>query len=155
MNRKNGSGAGMFMMEMIVAVFFFILCASTCILVFVKADSLSRRARDTNGGVVAAESVAEVWKAGGTEGLTDRFQAQVQAGADEVKICWDREWNAVADEADASYLGVLSWEAQDGLETARIAVSRTGGGQTGGDQTAGAGAELFSMTAARYLPERS
>lgn len=140
MNRKNSSGAGMFMMEMIVAVFFFILCASTCILVFAKADSMSRFAKDTNNGVVAAESMAEVWKAEGTSGLDIRFHAQIDH--DQARILWDREWNAVLDEMTAEYIGELSWEADGRLETAQILIRRADGKT-----------ELFSMTAARYLPD--
>lgn len=78
-NRKNSSGAGLFLMEMIMAVFFFILCASTCIMVFVKADGMSRTARDINRSVVEAESIAEVWKLRGAEGLQAQFGAQPAA----------------------------------------------------------------------------
>lgn len=141
MNKKNGSGTGLFMMEMIVAVCFFILCASTCILVFVKADTMSRLARDTNSGVVAAESMAEVWKAEGSDGLAARLEAQIDGN--QGKIFWDKNWNPVTGAAEAAYLGELTWEAQDGLETARIAVSRTDN------------QELFSMTVSRYLREQS
>lgn len=141
MNKKNGSGTGLFMMEMIVAVCFFILCASTCILVFVKADTMSRLARDTNSGVVAAESMAEVWKAEGSDGLAARLEAQIDGN--QGKIFWDKSWNTVTGAADAAYLGELTWEAQDGLETAQIVVSRTDN------------QELFSMTVSRYLREQS
>lgn len=141
MNKKNGSGTGLFMMEMIVAVCFFILCASTCILVFVKADTMSRLARDTNSGVVAAESMAEVWKAEGSDGLAARLEVQIDGN--QGKIFWDKNWNPVTGAADAAYLGELTWEAQDGLETAQIVVSRTDN------------QELFSMTVSRYLREQS
>ena len=70
MRRKQHSG--IFMMEMIMVVFFFILCASICILVFVKADRMSRDAADLNQSVLIAQSVAEVWKLEGTEGLKQR-----------------------------------------------------------------------------------
>lgn len=143
MSKKNSSGEGMFMLEMIVAVFFFILCASICIRVFVKADSMSRLARDTNNGVLAAESVAEVWKAEGSEGLGGRFRAKT--GESVARLFWDREWNAIADEADASYLGEVSWSGDAGLWTARIVIRRAG--QKGGT-------DLFEMTAARYVPDR-
>lgn len=141
MNKKNRSGAGLFMMEMIVAVFFFILCASTCILVFVKADTMSRLARDTNSGVMAAESMAEVWKTEGTDGLVVRLDAQ--ADGKRVEVFWDKNWNTVSGEADAAYKGELVWEAQDGLENAQIMVSRMDG------------KELFSMTVSRYLRDQS
>lgn len=141
MNKKNRSGAGLFMMEMIVAVFFFILCASTCILVFVKADTMSRLARDTNSGVMAAESMAEVWKTEGTDGLVVRLDAQ--ADGKRVEVFWDKNWNTVSGEADAAYKGELVWEVQDGLENAQVMVSRMDG------------KELFSMTVSRYLRDQS
>ena len=58
MSRKQHSG--IFMMEMIIVVFFFILCSSVCILVFVKGDRMSRDAADLNQSVLIAQSVAEV-----------------------------------------------------------------------------------------------
>ncbi len=76
MNRKHPSGV--FMMEMIAVVFFFILCAGICIKTFVKADIMSREAADLNQGVLIAQSVAEVWKAEGPEGLEKKFQAYGQ-----------------------------------------------------------------------------
>lgn len=75
MSRKQHSG--IFMMEMIMVVFFFILCSSVCILVFVKGDRMSRDAADLNQSVLIAQSVAEVWKLEGSEGLKQRFGASV------------------------------------------------------------------------------
>lgn len=72
MNRKNGSGSGMFMMEMILAVFFFLLCSGICVTAFVKADRMSHLAQDTNQAVVIAENMAEIWKAGGRELLEEK-----------------------------------------------------------------------------------
>ena len=63
-------------MEMLVVVGFFIICASICVLVFVKADNISRDARDINQAVLRAQSLAEELKAGQTlmwsEMLPDR-----------------------------------------------------------------------------------
>lgn len=71
MNRKNHSG--IFMMEMIAVVLFFILCAVICIQTFVKADIISRKASDLNQCVRITQSVAEIWKADGQEGLKEQF----------------------------------------------------------------------------------
>lgn len=78
MNKKHQSGV--FMMEMTAVVFFFILCAAICIQTFVKADVLSRRALDLNQGVFIAQSVAEVFKAEGQEGLQKQLRAKGEAG---------------------------------------------------------------------------
>ena len=59
--KKSGLGTSVFMMEMIVVVFFFSLCAAVCILLFVKADHMSRLAADTNQAVTKAESIAEIF----------------------------------------------------------------------------------------------
>lgn len=73
---KKKQHSGVFMMEMIMVVFFFIICASICILVFVKGDRMSREAMDLNRSVLIAQSVAEVWKEEGGEGLESRFGAR-------------------------------------------------------------------------------
>lgn len=139
MNKKNSSGTGMFMMEMIAAVFFFILCASICILVFVKADGMSRLARDMNRSVAAAESVAEVWKAEGMEGLSVRCEAA--GDADKVYIYWDGNWNPVTETEKPRFFGEMIRTADGPMEKAEISVTRLEDGK-----------ELFSMTEARYLP---
>lgn len=78
MNRKSHSGV--FMMEMIAVVFFFILCAGICIQTFAKADFISREASDLNRAVFIAQSGGEVFKAKGREGLKDTFSAFGQQG---------------------------------------------------------------------------
>ena len=51
-------------MEMLVVVGFFIICASICVLVFVKATTSAKDARDINQAVLKAQSLAEELKAG-------------------------------------------------------------------------------------------
>jgi hypothetical protein len=81
---RGNSGSGLFLMEMIVAVFFFMICVSICILGFAKSDHMSRNAKNLNQAILAAESTAEIWKAAGDEGLEKQMQFAVdpQAGSD-------------------------------------------------------------------------
>lgn len=71
MNKKQSSGSGIFLMEMIVVVFFFIICAAVCMLAFAKSDHLSRLAADRNQAVLMAQSMVEVWKLEGMDGLDE------------------------------------------------------------------------------------
>ena len=91
MNKKNGSGSGMFMLEMIMAVFFFLLCSGICVMAFVKADRMSHLAQDTNQAVMIAESMAETWKVGGKELLEEKTGAisskSEETEKDEVRSC--------------------------------------------------------------------
>ncbi len=66
MSRNRGSGSGPFLMEMVIAAGFFMLCVAVCVSAFVMADHLSRVGQDVNHGVLAAESLVERVKAGNT-----------------------------------------------------------------------------------------
>ena len=69
--RKSGMGSSVFMMEMIMVVFFFCLCAAVSSLLFARADSMSRLAADTNQAVLKAENLAEIFKSGGMDHYQD------------------------------------------------------------------------------------
>ncbi|MCI8659005.1 MAG: hypothetical protein HFG54_01985 [Lachnospiraceae bacterium] len=70
---KGSSGSGLFLMEMIVVVFFFVICASQCILAFATSERMSRQGQDLNQAVTMAESIVEVWKTEGVDGLVNRL----------------------------------------------------------------------------------
>lgn len=121
MNKQQSSGTGSFLMELMMVICFFILCASICMLAFAKADHLSRLAADRNRAVLAAESIAEVWKLEGLEGaleLQEEFRKEIPELQVEVQVNSD----------------------EMGLETARIQVMRNS------DQE-----ELFLLEAGRYV----
>lgn len=134
MNRKSGSGSGPFLMEMLVVVGFFMICASICVLVFVKADRISREARDTNQAVEKAESLAEELKAG-----QEPQWSAVLPGKDDKDeheemhaLYWDREWRSVKPSGSAPYLGIVCRNTADGMEQADIVIMRYGiGGREG------------------------
>lgn len=138
MKHKRDSGTAMFLMEMIAVVCFFILCASICILVFVRANNLSRLAKDTNRASLAAESVAEVWKAEDTEGLAGRLDMS----GDEVSglIFWDSQWNCVGQADEAGYEAKITMTEEGRVGTAQIKIVRLE------DDT-----ELFALTAKKIL----
>lgn len=145
MNRKGSSG--LFLMEMIVAVFFFVVCASTCILAFAKSDSMSRLAKDKNGAAVAAQSVVEIWKAEGTDGLENRLGLEVRAD-EGFGILWDKGWQprtegVLKDSAPAYTADVTITDGGEGIERLQVSVSRYE------EKT-----PLFELEAARYRTEK-
>lgn len=121
MNRKNRSNV--MMMEMIVAVFFFLLCAAVCIQAFVKADLLSKRAADLNQSVLIAQSTAEIWKAEGEAGLIHRFNGvKKDSPVETYTMMFDKKGNA-ADQSQAVYYGEVKVISE--LE-AEVTVSKAG-----------------------------
>ncbi len=136
MMNKRDSGTAMFLMEMIAVVCFFILCAGVCILTFVKADRLSCLARDTNYASLAAESVAEIWKAQEEEGLESRFL--MSKDGESGVIYWDSQWNPVEDAEAADYRAEIGLTKEGLMEEAQIRIRRLEDG-----------AELFELDAKR------
>ncbi len=86
MNSRKGSGSGIFLMEMIMVCGFFLLCAAVCIRVFIQADHMSRRAREMNQSVLAAESLADRWKVGAAE------NEGPSGGGWPDQVSWDQDW---------------------------------------------------------------
>lgn len=134
MNRKSGSGSGIFLMEMMMVVLFFMLCASICVLAFVKSENMSRLAAERNQAVLVAESVAEIWKLEGAEGLEARMHAReilvdregtaLQEGSSH--IGWDADWQCV-DGTGQVYHGWLQETREDnGLATLTIQIQKNG-----------------------------
>lgn len=140
MKNKRDSGTALFLMEMIAVVCFFILCASVCILVFVRANNLSRLARDTNQASLAAESVAEIWKAEAEDGLAARFH--MSRDGDMGVIYWDSQWNVTEEEILTGYAAIVNLETKEHTEEAQIQILRSE------DKT-----ELFLLTVKR-IPDR-
>ncbi|HCD42478.1 MAG TPA: hypothetical protein DEQ64_01830 [Lachnoclostridium sp.] len=121
MHRKHPSGV--FMMEMIAVVFFFILCSGICIKTFVTADFMSREAADLNQGVLIAQSVAEVWKDHGPEGLVKRFQAYgPEDGSESYVMGFDGAGNPC--EKEKTVFGVKAEVSEPGQT--EVTVSRNG-----------------------------
>ena len=157
MSKKSGSGSGPFLMEMLVVVGFFIICASICVLVFVKADNISKDARDINQAVLKAQSLAEELKAGQalrwSEMLPDRNiwehladadggnQEQVQWNQELVQsegyegihtMYWNSSWEETEPDSEPAFLGVIYTGTVDKMERADILIVRYGRGANKG-----------------------
>jgi hypothetical protein len=93
MNRKSHSGV--FLIEMIGVVFFFLLCAGICTRIFIKADLISREAADLNRAVLIAQSSGEVYKERGMEGLKETFSLQKEEKADSYLMKFDKNGESI------------------------------------------------------------
>lgn len=135
MNRKSGSKSGLFMMEMLAVVFFFILCASICIMVYVRANNMSQLGQDTHKSVNMAQSLAEYLHAYGEEGLAEYFGGEEREG--EYFFYWDRNWKPVNGEANAVYAACVSVAREDHMMKGTISITK-------------GSASLFQLDTQRY-----
>ena len=137
LNGKGGSGSGLFLMEMIVVVFFFVLCASQCILAFATSERMSRPGRNLNPAVTMAESIVEVWKAEGVDGLTGRlkFEKREENGAIAYEAALDENWRPVGSvqpapgqDGAAPHRARLQLQEEDGIVTAVVVMENSPNG---------------------------
>lgn len=103
MNSRKRSGSGIFLMEMIMVCGFFLLCAAVCIQVFMRSDAMSRLAREKNQAVLAAESLAETWKAEGTEGFAALQGRPLADGEVVYTLFFDKNWMISGDAPENAY----------------------------------------------------
>lgn len=98
MSKNNYSKSELFLMEFIVVILFFSLCAAICISGFVKANNVSEASEKLNHAVILAQSIAEKIKA--TSGNVEEYSGHYE---------------------DRYYLEVKTWVEQEIL-TAEIQV---------------------------------
>ena len=105
MNQRSRST--LFLMEQLIVVATFALCAAACIKILTASYFMAIETRNTNNAIRAAESSAECYKAvSGDIGKT----AEMMGGAKETVgasgaavVYYDKDWNACA-EKDAAFL---------------------------------------------------
>lgn len=129
MQHKHTSFA--FLMEMLWVCGFFILAACIFLLVFVKADHMSRGASNLNQAVLAAENAVE-------DVFAEYSGAEAEAG--EEQLYFDRSWNPLANGEGAEFFITVQTGFSDGfLHVTATAAARNG-------------AEIYKLEGGRFIP---
>lgn len=138
--RVRPTGTGLFMIELVMAVGIFALCAAVCVGLFVRAETLSRGSADRDQAVAAARSASEAFRARGGD---LEAAAQVLEGAriadGSLVVGYDESWRATV--SGAVYTLTLAPVAAEGYALAEVTV-------TGGDGETLAGWEVAALEAA-------
>ena len=100
--------SGLFMIELLIAVGVFTLCAAVCVGLFVRSEVMSRESADLTRAVAEARNVAECWKATGGDFMrTAELCGPGVYRGEQIVISFDRDWNR----REPSYLD--SMDSQD------------------------------------------
>ncbi len=103
--RKNSTGA-LFLMELIIAIFFFSLASTVCIQLFVKAHLMSRDSVDLNKAVMWSQNFAEAFDGfdGNLDDISNALNCSMN-GSDTLLLEFDKNWNQIDSSAttDPSY----------------------------------------------------
>ena len=132
--------SSLFLMELILAIFFFILASAICVRFFVKAHTLEQESMDLNHAVTAAASVAEIVRSQDEPfDFLEKHFPQGEAGNEVFAIFYDSN-RTLCKKADAKYTLVLEGRTADNIFTGEITVSK-------GD------ARIYRLTAESYIRE--
>jgi hypothetical protein len=133
---------------MIIAIAFFSLAAAICTSLFVRAHVISDGTRDANMAVLAAQSVAECFKANGgsAEATAAYFQTEANSNG-EVYIYLDNAWSVVPKaQWEADHVVYVKVDESTALKRAMIAVIDT---KTAGDN-GGIAVATYTLDVAQY-----
>lgn len=121
MNHKNSSKSGLFLMELILAIFFFSIAAAICVRLFVTSHQLSRESVQLNHAVTMAESIAEAFY--GCNGEKAQLVSLLADLYSEPEALLDASDTAAGSAETLSFFSVYD---NDKDITARITISQDG-----------------------------
>ena len=140
MKRKKQAGSSLFLMELILVLFFFLLTSAVCIQVFAKAYSISHSSLEFSHAQSLCASAAEVFS--GTDGSPEAFLEKFPDGKITVQgfqRFFDKDFGS-CEEAKAVYTLIV--EQQTKTNDTRNAVIRFL------SET-----EIYSLTVRHHIPQ--
>ena len=122
--------SGLFMIELLIAVGVFTLCAAVCVGLFVRSEVMSRESADLTRMTAEARNVVECWKAAGGD-----FEQAAQlcgggGGASALTVQYDADWNCLPyqfpEGPNAVYQIHLAGQSEGGYVSADLWVTKVG-----------------------------
>lgn len=123
MYTKTTSKSALFLMELILAIFFFSLASAVCIQLFVKAHLIAVSTTNKNHAVLWAQNIAETYL--GTDADFDVTVSALDATSvsdDAFCLYFDSEWNLTSS-AHAVFIASVATQSVSNMNTARITLT--------------------------------
>lgn len=103
MRKQHAPKATLFLMELVIVIFFFSICAAICVNMFGSAQQMADDSENLSRAVVEARSAASCYKAAdGDLEKTARLLDGVQL-EDSAAVYFDEAWNKIADSENAQF----------------------------------------------------
>lgn len=118
MNQRSNSKTSLFLMELIVAIFFFSLSAAICVRLFVNAHILAEKTVNLNNALTWSQSLAESFT--GKNGQIEEIGALYPSAfitEDSLILFFDKDWKVISsDISSASFEAILITETKKASE---------------------------------------
>jgi hypothetical protein len=108
MGKQYASKSTLFLMELVVAIFFFAICAAICVSVFAFGQRTARDSDNLGNAVLATRSAASCYKA--AEGNLQDTAALLEGAWEDgqVKCYYDENWQPLSSEQQADFVLQIS-----------------------------------------------
>ncbi|MCL2391499.1 MAG: hypothetical protein FWC66_02675 [Oscillospiraceae bacterium] len=134
---RTRSKSTLFLIEQLIVIAVFAICAAACISILANAFFLARDSRDVSNALLVAERVAESFKAFAgdfekTAEMSGGTRAVLEDGSEVVLVFINEQWQ-VSDEADAHFFLKLSGDydfALSNLLSSELSVVRMATGES-------------------------
>lgn len=100
------SRTGLFLIELIISIFFFIVSCAVIVQLFVKSYAVSQEAVSFNNALLYSQNIAELFL--GNDGSFEAVKStysdiEYNSGDDFLLLLFDKDWEPVTGEANAMY----------------------------------------------------
>ena len=123
----------LFLIEKTVVVLLLVFCTFQCTLAFVLSERIRHQASELNQAVIMAETIVEVWKAQGEEGLVEMLRFSQEDKKEKGDIVYCTGLNEVWEPVDTAlfngmelmmpHIARIEIHREDGLASAVVTIS--------------------------------
>jgi hypothetical protein len=109
MGKQNASRTGLFLIELILSIFFFIIAAAVVLQLFVNSHFISKKTISINNALLYSQNMSEVFLStnGDFDSVKDLYNGQLIDIADApdnvLLLLFDKDWNPVSSFDTAKY----------------------------------------------------
>ncbi len=108
MNQRSNSKTSLFLMELIVAIFFFSISATICVRLFVNAHTLAEKTVNLNNALTWSQSLAESFT--GTNGQIEEIGALYPSAfitENSLILFFDKDWKVISTDISSAYFEAI------------------------------------------------
>jgi hypothetical protein len=127
--KQNASRTGLFLIELILSIFFFILSTAVVLQLFVKSHFISNSTVSINNALIYSQNMSEVFLAnnGDFNAVKDLYQNQLaniyNVSDDTIVLLFDNDWETVYSFNDADYCIVAYFNEDEAFSYLNVYVN--------------------------------
>ena len=141
MTKYNKSKTSLFLMELIIAILFFSICAALCMQLFVQAHILGQKTKELNHAVAISQGFAETMRGtdGSIEAILEYYPNAVSDNESFFEVYYDDDF-APCEYSEAKYVGDVTLSPNGAIQNMDIVIVRIDSYE-----------EIYSLNATKYM----